>query len=355
MPNDTEHSRTDSCQPQPSRQVFRNAGDFLEEWRAAAQSLSPSRQTVLESVVIQGIRQVVTAAEMGITRERVRQLLETSLHAMRHAAKANPRGELAHTRDSLTDIAETVGITTWRFHRMRDATRQSVIQQVTNIGAITPEQGHLMHAACSLTDKPTTAWPDLQPVERSLRRILNLHPDGITPADAARLMENERTILDSWPRLDLAKFAAARLWAEWTTEGLLQKPVPTRGPSTRQTTVSLMAQALQNAGDCLHTDDIAAAVRALATERGLDIEPSTSACARIAQEERWFRWVTQSTYGLAEWGVGHSNPEAKTGRRTGVRDEILFLLDQHQTIALSDLMEHINERFRRPESSVRPW
>ena len=63
-------------------------------------------------------------------------------------------------------------------------------------------------------------------------------------------MENERAILDTWPHLDLAQFAVARLSAELTREGLLKKPVRAKGPSTREIISDLMAQALQDAGDC---------------------------------------------------------------------------------------------------------
>ena len=328
MPNDADRNKQGLCPPEPSRHVFRNACDFRDEWYLASQSLSPHRRRVLENVVIQGVTQTLTAAELGVSRERVRQILEKSLSTMRQAATAKPQGELAHTRNSLTDIAETVGITTWRFQRMSNVARQSIIQQIANIGAITLEQTHLIHAPCSLTHKPAAARTDLQPVERSLRRILNLHPDGIAPADADGFMENERAIIDSWPRLDITKFAIARLSAELTPDGLLKKPVRAKGPSTREIVCDLMAQALQDAGDCLHINDIAEAARALAKERGLDIQRSARGCARIVQEERRFRWVANSTYGLAEWGVGYSNPESKTGRRRNIVDEIMFLLEQ---------------------------
>ena len=84
-----------------------------------------------------------------------------------------------------------------------------------------------------------------------------------------------------------------------------------------------------------HIDDIAEAARTLARERGLANQHSTRSCAIIVQEERRFRWVANSTYGLAEWGVGHSNPEYKTGRRMGIHDEIMFLLEQNQTNTFS--------------------
>ena len=350
---DAGRNETASSQQAPSRPVFRDTYRFLAEWHLASQDLSPKRRKVLDDLVIQGHTPSMAARTMDITRERVRQLLEDALDAVRQAAADNPQGELAYTRDALSGIAEKVGITTWSFHRMGSATRQTVVQQVTNIKAITPEQTQLVHAACRLTYKPTGKPLHLEPVERSLRRILDLHPGGITPADARQLMENERTIIDSWPKLDLAQFAVARLLAVFTPQGTLRPPDLADKPTKSRIIADLVVQVLQDTGDCLHLEAITEAARNLVRERALDIKYSARTFSNIISQDSRFRWVANSTYGLAKWNVGYSRPENKDGRRIGIKDEIMFLLEQNQTIAFHELMEHINQRFRIAEATVR--
>ena len=263
---------------------------------------------------------------------------------MRQAADLNPQGELAHTRAALTDIAETVGTPTWAFHRMSRSRHQHVVGQLTKLRAVTAEQSHLVQAACRLTATPPEPKPSLDNAERALRELLKSNPDGITPGDARKRMDAERESLACWPRLDLAVFAVARLSAEITPDGLMR--MPPRERTKRQMFAELMVQALREAGDCLHLGDLHEAAQRLAKHEGANSQISHQTCSNIAIKAPRFRWVARSTYGLAEWNVGHSRPDLNAGRKIGVGDEILYLLEQRSVIPLPEVTAHINRRFR---------
>lgn len=281
---------------------------------------------------------------MGVSPERVRQIMERSVAAMRQAADLNTQGELTHTRAALTHIAETIGTPAWEFHRMSQSRRQDMVEQLTKLRAVTAEQSHLIPAARRLTAAPPEPRPSLEPVERALRELLKSHPDGITPPDARKRIDAERESLAHWPRLDLATFAVAKLSAEITPDGLMR--LPAREPTKREVFADLMAQVLREAGDCQHVRDLHEAAQRLTQHEGTNHQISHSPCSNIAIEDPRFRWVDKSTYGLAEWNVGHSRPDLKAGRKIGVNDEIIYLLEQRPVIPLTEVMAHINRRFR---------
>ena len=250
MPTNADWNDMASLRPEPSRPVFQNACGFLEEWHHTSQSLSPNRRKVLHDVVMQGNTLSPTARALGISRERTRQLLKTSLGAIREAGAANPNGELAYTRDSLTDIAATLGITTWIFHKMSEASRQTVIQQIGNIGAISPEQAHLIHAACRLTDKPASRPLDLKHIERSLRQILNTHPDGVTPADAKRLMQKRARHPQQLAQTGHRQIRSRQAPGGSHPRGMLKRSKLSDKPDKPRIIADLMVHALQDTRDC---------------------------------------------------------------------------------------------------------
>ena len=337
----TNNSRHSGVQTEP---IFRDAHRFSAEWQRASESLPPNRRRALEELVTQGRSRSQTAQAMGISPERVRQIMEKAVAAIRQAADLNPQGELAHTRAALTDIAEAIGTPTWAFHRMSRSRRQGVVEQLTRLEAIAPDQSLLMPAACRLTAAPPEPRPSLDNAERALRELLRSNPDGITPEDARKHMQVERKNLACWPRLDLAVFAVAKLSAGITPDGLMR--MPPREPTKREMFAELMVQALREAGDCMHVRDLREAAQRLAQREGTNLLIPHSTCSNIAIEDPRFRWVAKSTYGLAEWDVGHSRPDLKAGRKIGVSDEILHLLEQRPVIPLPEVTAHINRRFR---------
>ena len=61
----------------------------------------------------------------------------------------------------------------------------------------------------------------------------------------------------------------------------------------------------------------------------------------------------QSLYGLANWDVGHSNPDKKQGLRLSIADEIIYLLEQTgHPIKNQQVVDHIKSRFMVAEHSV---
>ena len=151
----------------------------------------------------------------------------------------------------------------------------------------------------------------------------------------------------------IGKFAVSRGLATITPEGTIKASAALLERNPRGRVAVHMHQALLNAGECMSITELRDAAQELARQEGSEDTYKTQRCANIATTDDRFRWVGSSKYGLAEWGVGHSNPNIKAGSRRGVADEIIHLLQTCPSIQFTDLMVHLNQRFQLPEASVR--
>ena len=340
-------------QPEAPSTVFRDAGQFLSEWDDASRSMSADRRSIANKAMLQGLRMADVALESGISRERARQQTERAINHMRKATDANPQGELAHVRDALTRISEAAGIPIWDFHRLGDRTQQDMTEYLINLAAINTEESHLLGPASRLVPQPGKGRPNLDSAARILRRFLLKQAGGVTPGTAFRALEPSRTAIAIWPHLDIGKFAVSRGLATVTPEGTIKATAALLERNPRGRLAVHMHQALLNAGECMSIRELRDAAQEMARQEGSEEIYKTQRCANIATTDDRFRWVGSSKYGLAEWGVGHSAPNVKAGRRRGVADEIIHLLQTSPSIHFTDLMDHLNQRFQLPEASVR--
>ncbi len=346
-------SHTANRQPEASSTVFRDTRQFLSEWHDTSRRMSANRRSVADKAMMQGLRMADVARESGISREWARQQTEKAINHMRKATDANPQGELAHTRDALTHISEAAGIPVWEFHRVGDRTRQRMTEHLINLSAITPEESHLVAPASRLVPQPGKGRPNLDSAARILRRFLLKQAGGVTPEKAFRALEPSHDAMEIWPHLDIGKFAVSRGIATVTPEGTIKATAALLERNPRGRVAVHMHQALLNAGECMSIGELRDAAQELARQEGSEEIYKTQRCANIATTDDRFRWVGSSKYGLAEWGVGHSNPNIKASSRRGVADEIIYLLQTSPSIHFTDLMDHLNQRFQIPEPSVR--
>ena len=303
--------------------------------------------------MLQGASLMDAARELGITREGVRQQAESAVSRMRKAADANPQGELAHARDALAPISESAGIPIWDFPRLGDRSQREMTAYLINLSAIKTEEAHLVAPASRLVPQPGKGRPNLESAARILRRFLLKQAGGITPERALRVLEPWHDAMAIWPHLDIGKFAVSRGLATVTPEGTIKASPTLLERNPRGRLAVHMHQALLNAGECMTIRELRDAAQEMARQEGSKGIYRTQRCANIATTDDRFRWVGNSIYGLAEWDVGHSTPNIKAGRRRGVADEIIHLLQTRPSIHFTDLMDHLNKRFQLPEASVR--
>ena len=344
---------TANRQPEVSWTVFRDTEQFLSEWYEASQGMSANRRSIAEMVVTQGANLSEAAQEAGVSGERARQQTEKAIHHMRRATDANPQGELAHVRDALTRMSEAAGIPIWNFQRLGDRAQQDMTEYLINLSAINTEESHLLGPASRLVPQPGNGRPNLDSAARILRRFLLKQGGGITPEKAFSVLEPWHDAMEIWPHLDIGKFAVSRGIATVTPEGTIKASATLLERNPRGRVAVHMHQALLNAGECMTIRELRDAAQELARQEGSERIYRTQTCANIATTDDRFRWVGSATYGLAEWDVGHSSPNIKAGRRRGVADEIIHLLQTRPSIHFTDLMDHLNRRFQLPEASVR--
>lgn len=325
-------SYTADRQPEASSTIFRDPEQFLSEWYEASQGMSASRRSIAEKVMLQGARLMDAAQESGVSGERARQQTERAINHMRKATDANPQGELAHVRDALTRISEAAGIPIWNFQRLGDRARQDMTEYLINLSAITTEESHLLGPASRLVPQPGRGRPRLDSAASILRRFLLKQASAVTPETAFRVLEPSHDAMKIWPHLDIGKFAVSRGLATVTPEGAIKASPTLLERNPRGRVAAHMHQALLNAGECMSITELRDAAQELARQEGSERIYRTQRCANIAATDDRFRWVGSGTYGLTEWGVGHSEPNIKAGRRRGVADEIIHLL---QTVRAS--------------------
>ena len=332
-------SYTANRQPEASSTIFRDPEQFLSEWYEASQGMSANRRGIAEMVVMQGARLKDAAQEAGVSGERVRQQTERAINHMRQATDANPQGELAHVRDALTRISEAAGIPIWEFQKLRKRTQQEMTGYLINLSAINTEESHLLGPASRLVPQPGKGRPNLDSAARILRRFLLKQGSGVTPETAFKILKPSHDAMAIWPHLDIGQFAVSRGIAAITPEGRIKASATLLKRNPRGRLAVHMHQALLNAGECMSIIELTEAAQEIAKQEGSEDIYTAQRCANVAATDDRFRWVGSSTYGLAEWNVGHSTPNIKAGRRRGVGDEIIHLLQTRHSIEFTDLMD----------------
>lgn len=333
------------------RPVFRSAEQFRAEWQQACGALPERWERILSGVVTERRSRASIAREAGVTRERIRQLVQKALENVRHWAELRPDSELRRAAQRLAEAAETAGVEVWMFHRLGPASQQEIVARMIRCGAIALEEADLMPAACGLVRRPAGARPSLDGVTRRIQRMLAERPGGMTPDEIRAGLGRERDAINLWPSLDLATFVAATASPTVKAKGRLR--LPAKRLTRTQNQAELMVRALRAADRCLTIPELERRTEELSRREGVAIQHHDRSCAAIAMEDERFRWVARGTYGLAEWNVGHSRPDLKTGRKLSIRDELVHLMEDRAEMPMADLMAHFERRFRVKPKTVR--
>jgi len=336
----------------------RNSQAFLREWRVAARSLPPRDARILADVALRGKRLAQVGREHNLSRERVRQIADQSIRALRRAARQNPQCELGRALEAVQAVSESAAIETWSVKRLSQRGKDAVARMLVRLDVIVADQAHLAPAVCFLAERPRERRASLNRMANDVRNILLVHPSGLSPGDVRRRLKEWHEPMRTWPRLDIRMFAAARMDVVTTQGGKMRLAANTEDAALpRKTMAQRLELALHQAGRCLNYKELAERVRQAEAAEG-DHAPrfrpirAHTARSTLSRDPR-FQWVGRGTYGLTEWDVGLSTPRQASGRRPSVTMEIEHLLDQRGCIPVPELMEHLTRRLRVKEKTIR--
>ena len=330
--------------------IFRNLEAFWAEWYEATKVMMPHSQDILEATVVQNQKGAALARHYQVSEEQIRLICVKAQKQLMQATRQNPDGELAHTSRVTNDWAERAGLyDAFQFRRVGSHVKKRLADQLIRLDAIDAPQIDSLTAACTVAAKPDRRRSVLTYMKNDIMKIITRHPAGVTPRQVRRELHSWRPKLKTWPRLEIGTYTTA--WMNLTPsqkDGKLrrQRNHTTPSPNDRTPTKHYLAQALVDAGKCMNLQAIVADANQIAMENGLESKCQERTAHYIMINEDQFRWVGQSTYGLTDWGVGHTDPSQKQGRRLQVSDEVIHLLKQAgKPLPVETVYAHINKRF----------
>ena len=330
--------------------IFRNLEAFWAEWYEATQVMMPRSQDILEATVVHNRQGPALAQQHQVSEERIRQICVKAKRQLIQATGQNPDGELAHTSRVTNHWAERAGLyDAFQFRRVGYHVKTRLADQLIRLHALDPPQIDSLKAACAVAAIPDGRRSILTNMKNDIQKIMTRHPAGITPHQVRQELHSWHQKLDNWPRLEIGTFTTAWLnLAPSPQDGKIRNKRNQTTPSNNDWTLVQhhLAQALVDAGKCLCLHTIVANANRIARENGLqgNYQERTSQCVMIKKDQ--FRWVGQSTYGLTDWDVGHTDPSQKQGYRLQVSDEIIYLLRQAgKPLPIETVLTHINQRF----------
>ena len=339
--------------------IFRNFEAFWTEWHEATQALMPRNKDILEASVVQNWKAASLAEHYQVSQERIRQLCVKAKKQLRHAIEQNPDGELAHTARAASDWAERAGLyDAFQFRRVMSSNKQKarLAEQLIRLGVLDPTQTDSITAACAVINMPVGPRTRLAGMALDILKIITRHPAGITPHQVRQELHGWHQKLEKWPQLEIGTFTTGWLkLAPSPEDGKLRRARNQIKPSYDDQTLAkhYLEQALIEAGNCLKLSNIVADANRIAMENGLESNCPERSAQLIMIKDDQFRWVGQSTYGLTDWGVGHTDPSQKRGRRLQVSDEVIHLLQQAgKPLPVETVYAHINQRFMVEKSTI---
>ena len=338
--------------------IFRNFEAFWAEWYEATQAMIPRTADILEATVVQNWQAARLAEHYQVSEERIRQLCVKAQKQLRHATEQNPDGELAHTAKATSHWAERAGLyDAFQFRRVASSTKTRLADQLIRLGVLDPTQIDSLTAACAVTNIPKGQRTSLAGMALDLRKIITHHPAGIAPQQVRQELHDWHGKLEKWTQLEIGTFATSWLnLAPSNEDGKFRPERNQTKPSYDDQTLAkhYLAQALIDANKCMNFRTIVADANQIARENGLDSNYQERTSHTIIMKDDIFKWVGNSTYGLADWEVGHTDPSKKKGRRLQVSDEIIHLLEKAgKSLPIETVSAHINQRFTIGDTTIR--
>ena len=330
---------------------------FRSEWEAGAAGLDERTRRVLDEVCYLGRHASDVGAELGLTRERIRQLATRGAATVFAHALIRPRGALIHAVEELADWSERAALNPWQYRRMDAQGRGELALQLHRLGALLEPDPAVLAAPCNLLRPETRNRPRFLHSERRLLAAVEsagqgndgqMDDDAMLDALVDRVPE-----LAAWPEVELRPLLTAHAPAAIAADGSVRWQRPSRPSRSRvNPTAEYAKRALAEFGKPMHRTPLLTEVQRLASDEGAEV-PTAPMLALALKRRGEFRWTGKATYGLAEWGVGHASDWRRSrGQWSTIRQELVTLFADRRDRPIKEVIAHFRRGFTVSERSI---
>ena len=289
--------------------------------------------------------------ELGVTRERVRQVEAKAIRKLRRRATLLPSEQLDDCICKLMSFGDLVGE---NFASDGFIRTFAVAEDV----AETSVSAHVGLLQTMATDCHADRRP-LDEVDSFIVRTLAESSNLLFLDELWELIRSDPeacAITADWPELDLSMRLQLVLHVLIDSDGSCTATDQTllRLNSTDRRLIAL-TRVLREAEEPLHFTEIARRARPLLI--GELVMSERNVHAWMDRYKDRFKWAGRGIYGLSEWDIGVRDGNLKSAlqsaRRVGIGDEIALLLsERNEPVSLGYLEDHILGRFEVSKASV---
>ena len=294
---------------------------------AAAGSGRDTRVVALRFGLSDGRKRTLRAVgdELGITRERVRQLQSAAVDRLRRRARTRPM-RLLDCVDALKEWGETVGAS------LDDAGFVRAFSSMTGAGEpVISAHIRLLREMRIIPNDKRAPPTDVD------ARVVQIFAGSAAPVSLdtlraeVRADRNARRAVRAWPKMDLPLRLKLTLGVEIDAEGACAPTDKTFATlKRRDRRLFALVRVLDESKKPLHFTEIAARAKPLLIGRFAMSERNVHAWLDRYKDR--FNWAGPGIYGLTEWDVGARTDELDAAlgpaRRKGIGDEIALLLSE---------------------------
>ncbi len=333
-----------------TQRIFHDIHHFVTAWHEAQASLDPREQDVLHSFMYerQTLKQI--GLRHRLTVERIRQLSSRALKHILARAHDDANGPIATALADAASIIDSSGIeAALQPRRVTAQTAPTVIQQLTNIGAISQDEAPWALVVVDALPRNPQHRPTLRRLVDDARQIAGKHQAGATPEHLFHHLTTWHDTMAAWPNFNLSlhiQAITANIPDPSTNvyHPIIGWNIPLSSDPKFATHYAI--RALREAQQPLTIDELTPLVNQIAQRDGIEHQYSKEQITLAVQRKPEFKWAGPSTYGLSSWPVGHSDPGNQRGLRLAISDEVFHLLEQSpHPLPITELQEHIRKRF----------
>ena len=313
---------------------------------------------MLVSVLIHGQSRHQIATEHGVTRQNIAQIVDKAIDQIRPLPGPTGHSPLAAAIAAATHTIDAAGLEL--AYKVKSRPRlhaDTVVQQLINISAISPQERTWAIALIAITPPPAKPRPSLKGLSDDARQVAAQHLRGVSPRHLRSHLQDWQPTMAAWPNFDLKLHLAAITGIHPDRRSGRYHPVKDWTTPVHNDSLLIkhyVARALDKAGRPLNFQEITELANHLAQTDGTAHTYSESQIKNLIHCHKHFKWVGPSTWALASWDVGHSQGATEGSRRVKISDEILHVLQTStEPVTYDQIKDHILSRFQVVEGAVR--
>ena len=337
--------------------IITDINELVADWNNAQFAVTGRDQEIFAAIVLNGETRAQITKRYGISNERVRQIADRAAGKFRQTLLSQKQSPVVDAINRMAHLVDAAGIqSAFSLAQVQFHQSETVATQLVNTNAVLPQHTDWALAIAHLIRRPSPPRPSLRYLASQARNLIGQHHLGATPEHVFHHLQPWHTTFAAWPNFDLALHIQAVTGVTPDPKHGRYHPVED-WPITRRTHVYQsrhhVALALYEANKPLTISEITARANTIAKHEGKNATYRPRTVAAIVGSDDQYRWVGQSTYGLAEWDIGHSGQSRLPTKRTSVATEIVHLLRQSPTpVPVREIKQHIAQRFQITQNAV---